>query len=138
MKRLYQFLLVCVMIIFFISCERSAGGGEEPTPTVEQTTNVQSSPIKGIWECQLNGVKMTFNFGDSNVEYKYYIELYNATATYKGTYTIQNNNISLEFTSLTTKNSSGIEYYAPDKMPKEAELKDEKTILYIDNIYKRK
>ena len=136
MKRLFPILFACVLATVFISCERSAAGGEEPTPTEDPTT-AQQSPIKGTWECQLSGVKMTFNFGESNVEYKYYIELYNATATYKGTYTIQANNIALDFTSLTTKNSSGIEYYAPDKMPKEAELKDEKTILYIDNIYKR-
>ena len=59
MQKLFQFFLACVMAITFISCERSAGGGEEPTPTEDTTPTVQPSPIKGVWECQLNGVHMS-------------------------------------------------------------------------------
>ena len=125
MKKLFSLFIGCMMIASFVSCERSS-------------KNSEVSPIKGVWECQLNRAKMTLTFGDSDVEYYTYIEGLDASAIYQGKYTIQANNITLEFTSLKTKNSSGIEYYAPDKMPKEAVLKDENTIIYIDKQYIRK
>ena len=125
MKKLFTLFIGCMMIACFVSCERSS-------------KNSEVSPIKGVWECQLNGTKMTLTFGNSDVEYYTYIEAFDASATYKGTYSIEDTNITLEFTSLKTKNSSGIEYYAPDKMPKEAVLKDENTIVYIENLYIRK
>lgn len=136
MKKLFT-LLVASILFVFISCERHSdiaapATGDNPSVVEEQ------SPIKGIWECQLDGVKMTFVFSDDKVEYKYYIERFNASAIYKGAYTIKDSDITLEFRSISTKNSSGIEYYAPEKMPKEAIFKDENTIIYIDNSYTRK
>ena len=120
MKRLFIILAAAIMFAF-VSCERA----------------IEQSPIKGVWKCQLNGGQMTLEYGDHNVKYTYYIEFYNATAIYEGTYTIKGNEITHEFTSLTTKNSSKIEYYSPDKMPKEALLQDANTIIYMDNSYKR-
>ena len=136
MKKLFL-LFAAAMMFTFISCERHSeidnpATGDNPSIVEEQ------SPIKGIWECQLNGVKMTFVFSDDKVEYKYYIERFNASAIYKGAYTIKDSDITLEFRSISTQNSSGIEYYAPEKMPKEAIFKDENTIIYIDNSYTRK
>lgn len=96
-----------------------------------------ASSIKGIWKCQLNGVEMTLDFGYRKVEYTCYTELYDATGTYEGTYAISGNDINIEFTSLTKKNSSKIEYTAPVDMPKEAVLKDTNTILYINQTFKR-
>lgn len=80
---------------------------------------------------------MTLDYGDHNVKYECYLEYYKATAIYNGTYTIKDNVINHEFTSLTTKNSSRIEYTSPEKKPKEAILQDEKTIIYMDNLYTR-
>lgn len=132
MRKPFLLLIVCLMMTTFVSCERPSDA-EEPSITRDE-----QSPIKGIWECQLNGVKMTFVFSDDKVEYKYYIERFNASAIYKGAYTIKDSDITLEFRSISTQNSSGIEYYAPEKMPKGAIFKDENTIIYIDNSYTRK
>lgn len=131
MKRLF-IILAAAMMFTFISCERPSDA-EEPSITRDE-----QSPIKGVWKCQLDGGQMTLEYGDHNVKYTYYIEFYNATAIYEGTYTIKGNEITHEFTSLTTKNSSKIEYYSPDKMPKEALLQDANTIIYMDNSYTRK
>ena len=138
MQKLFSFFLACMMAITFISCERSAGGGEDPTPTEDTTPTVQPSPIKGVWECQLNGVHMSLTFGDSNVEYEYCIEAMEATALYKGTYTIKDSDITIIFTSLTTKNSSKITYTNPADMAKEATLVDASTIVYLDYTFTRK
>lgn len=120
MKRLFIFWAVC-MILTFVSCKRTS----------------EISPIKGVWTCQLNGARMTLDYGNINVKYTCYTEYFDATAIYEGTYSINGNEITHEFTSLKTKNSSGIEYYSPEKMPKEAVLKDPNTIFYIDNTYTR-
>ena len=135
MKRL-SFILAAAMMFAFISCERHSEIG---TPTTGDTIPIieEQSPIKGTWKCQLNGGEMTLEYGDHNVKYKCYYEFYNATAVYEGTYTIKENEITHEFTSLTTKNSSKIEYYSPDQLPKEALLQDANTIIYMDNSYKR-
>lgn len=125
MKKFSQILVACVMLTTFISCER-------------YTSVDKQSPIKGVWECPIDGLPMTLTFGDHEVEYKLYIEFFKATAIYNGTYTIKEKNITIDFTSLSTKNSSQIEYKSPENMPKEAVLKDENTILYMDNIYTRK
>ena len=141
MKRLF-FILAVAMMFTFISCERPADVDTPETPATPETgdtipTIEEQSPIMGVWKCQLDGGQMTLEYGDHNVKYTYYIEFYNATAIYEGTYTIKGNEITHEFTSLTTKNSSKIEYYSPDKMPKEALLHDANTIIYMDNSYKR-
>lgn len=114
-------LLVTALLLTFISCERS----------------LDISPIKGVWKYQLNGGEMTLEYGDHNVKYKCHLEYYKATAIYEGTYTIKDNEITHEFTSLTTKNSSRIEYTSPEKMPKEAVLQDENTIIYMDYLFTR-
>ena len=80
---------------------------------------------------------MTLDFWDKDVTYKCYLEMYNATTIYKGKYTIDTNDITLEFNSLEKKNSSKIEYTSPDKIPKDAELKDKNTIIYLDYTLKR-
>ena len=80
---------------------------------------------------------MTLDYGDHDVKYTCYTELYNATAIYKGTYTMKDNEINQEFTSLTTKNSSKISYYSPDRLPKEALLQDPSTIIYMDYLFTR-
>ena len=125
MKRLFitfvTLVLVCLAACSFQSCERSS----------------DISPIKGVWKYQLNGGEMTLEYGDHNVKYKCHLEYYKATAFYEGTYTIKDNVINHEFTSLTTKNSSRIEYYSPERMPKEAVLQDENTIIYMDYLFTR-
>jgi hypothetical protein len=141
MKRL-SFILVTTMIFAFISCERPADVDTATTPTTPATADTipaieEQSPIKGVWKCQLNGGQMTLEYGDRNVKYTSYAEFYNATAVYEGTYTIKRNEIIHEFTSLTTKNSSKIEYYSVDQLPKEAVLQDANTIIYMDYSYKR-
>ncbi len=138
MKRLF-IILAAAMMFTFISCERPADVDTPETPETGDTipTIEEQSPIKGVWKCQLDGGQMTLEYGDHNVKYTYYIEFYNATAIYEGTYTIKENEIKHEFISLTKKNSSGVEYYPPDKMPKEAVLKDDNKILYMDNLYTR-
>ena len=144
MKKLFTFVVVA-MIFAFISCERPADVDTpetSETPAASETGDTipaieEQSPIKGIWKCNMNGVQMKLEYGESNVKYTYYIELYKATAIYEGTYAINGNEITHEFTSLTKKNSSKIEYYSPDKMPKEALLQDANTIIYMDNSYKR-
>lgn len=119
MKKLF---FILAMVLTLVSCERSA----------------EVSPIKGVWKCQLNGTQMTLDYGDRDVTYKCYIQQHNATAIYEGTYTIKGNEITQVFTSLTTKNSSKVEFYSPEKMPKEATLKDNNTIIYMDYPFKRK
>lgn len=136
MKKLLT-LFVASMILTFISCERSAGIDTSATVDDKSPQSEETSPIKGIWRCELNGVLMTLDYGDCDVKYTYYIELFDATAIYTGSYTIKENEIKHEFISLTKKNSSGVEYYSPDKMPKEAVLKDDNKILYMDNLYTR-
>ena len=129
-------LLTAAMMIALISCERHSGidtSATDDNPSVVE----EQSQIKGVWKCQLSGVQMTLDYGNRSVKYTYYIELYNATAIYEGTYAIQDNEITHEFTSLTTKNSSKIEYYSPDQLPKDALLQDANTIIYMDNSYKR-
>lgn len=118
MKKILLFISVFVLSVSFLSCER-------------QNLNPSFiSPIKGIWECKLNGMEMTLDFGNNDVEYYVHTDFRNASATYQGTYTIKDNNITLEFTSLTTKNSSKIDYIQPEDMPKEAVLNGESTIIY--------
>ncbi len=97
----------------------------------------EQSPIKGEWKCLLEGLHLTLEYGDNDVKYTCYTEYYDATAIYKGTYTIKDSLIRHEFTSLTTKNSSKLRYAAPEELPKEAVLEDENTIIYTDRIYKR-
>lgn len=115
-------LSLAATILICISCERQ----------------VEVSPIKGVWECQMNGATMTLEYGNRDVKYICYTELFDATAIYKGTYTIQGNEIQQEFTSLTKKNSSKIEYYSPEEMPKEAVQKGNDTIIYMDYTFVRK
>ena len=81
---------------------------------------------------------MSLTFGDSNVEYEYCIEAMAATALYKGTYTIKDSDITIIFTSLTTKNSSKVTYTNPADMSKEATLVDASTIVYLDYTFTRK
>lgn len=120
MKHL-SFIFAAAIMFAFVSCERA----------------IEQSPIKGVWKCQLNGGQMTLDYGDHNVKYTCYTEIFNATATYEGTYTIKGNEITHEFTFLTTKNSSKISYYSPDQLPKDALLQDANTIIYMDYSYKR-
>lgn len=139
MKKLFT-LFVASMILTFISCiscERSAGIDTPATVDDKSSLSEETSPIKGVWRCQLNGVQMTLDYGDCDVKYTCYTELFDATAIYIGTYTIKENEIKHEFISLTKKNSSGVEYYSPDKMPKEAVLRDDNKILYMGNLYTR-
>ena len=136
MKKLFT-LFVASMILTFISCERSAGIDTPATVDDKSSQSEETSPIKGVWRCQLNGVQMTLDYGDCDVKYTYYIELFDATAIYTGTYTIKENEIKHEFISLTKKNSSKIEYYSPDQLPKDALLQDTNTIIYMDYSYKR-
>lgn len=134
-KQFFTFLVVAMMFAF-ISCEHPADIDNQATDDNPSGVEEQSQ-IKGVWKCQLSGVQMTLDYGNRSVKYTYYIELYNATAIYEGTYAIQDNEITHEFTSLTTKNSSKIEYYSPDQLPKDALLQDANTIVYMDNSYKR-
>ena len=136
MKKLFT-LFVASMILTFISCERSAGIDTPATVDDKSSQSEETSPIKGVWRCQLNGVQMTLDYGDCDVKYTCYTELFDATAIYIWTYTIKENEIKHEFISLTKKNSSSVEYYSPDKMPKEAVLKDDNKILYMGNLYTR-
>jgi hypothetical protein len=138
MKKFF-ILLATAMTFAFISCERPADVDTPLTPTIGDTIPIveEQSPIKGVWKSQQNGLQMTLEYGERNVKFTYYLEYYNATAIYEGTYTITDNEITHEFTSLTKKNSSKIEYYSPEKMPKEAVLQDANTIIYMDNSYKR-
>lgn len=142
MRKPFLLLIVCLMMTTFVSCEHPADVNTPATPSTPATDDNPSiveeqSPIMGVWKCQLNGMQMTLEYGDYNVKYTCYIEFYNAIAIYEGTYTIKENEITHEFTSLTKKNSSKIEYYSPDKMPKEALLQDANTIIYMDNSYTR-
>lgn len=141
-----SFTLFAVAIMFaFVSCERPADVDtpEPPATTITPTTGdtipvtEEQSPIKGVWKCQLNGGQMTLEYGQRSVKYTSYAEFFNATAIYEGTYAIKGNEITHEFTSLTTKNSSKITYYSPDKLPKEALLKDNNTIVYLDYSFTR-
>lgn len=149
MKQLFVLLVTCLMLIF-TSCERPteiynpATTSDEPSVGKDSLTmgdksspDEDQSPIKGVWKYLLKGIQMTLEFGDKDVTYKCYTEMYNATAIYKGIYTIDANDITLEFNSLEKKNSSKIEYTSPDKMPKDAELKDENTIIYLGYTFKR-
>lgn len=131
MRKPFLLLIVCLMMTTFVSCERPSDA-EEPS-----ITRNEQSPIKGVWKCQLNGGQMTLDYGDHNVKYTCYTEIFNATAIYEGTYTIKGNEITHEFTFLTTKNSSKIEYFSPDQLPKDALLQDANTIIYMDYSYKR-
>ena len=136
-KKLFLILVACLMIAF-VSCEQIT---EVTNPSItddDSTTIEQPSPIKGKWECLMNGVKITFDFGNNEVEYVFYLESLNATATYNGTYTIEENDITINFTSLTTKNSSGIHFTIPERMPKDAILVDDSTIQYAEYTFKRK
>lgn len=135
MKQLFTFIVVAMMFAF-ISCEHPADIANQATDENPSVVEEQS-PIKGVWKCHLNGGQMTLEYGERSVKYTSYAEFYNATAVYDGTYTIKGNEITHEFTSLTTKNSSKIEYYSPDQLPKDALLQDTNTIIYMDYSYKR-
>lgn len=145
MKKIWLFFFACVMVAAFCSCEQKGVVENPPEPAVveetegveDSTTTVQPSPIKGLWEYKITGMVMTFNFGEKDVEYRCHTDLMNATAIYKGTYSIKDNDITLEFTSLTSK-PSNVKFTSPEDLPKEAVRKDEKTIVYIDNSYIRK
>ena len=126
MKKRVLFILVFVINVSFLSCER-----QNLNPSFV-------SPIKGIWECKLNGMDMTLDFGNNDVEYYVHTDFRDASAIYQGTYTIQDNDITLEFTSLTTKNSSKIDYKQPEEMPKEAVLNGDSTIIYTNYTFTRK
>ena len=78
---------------------------------------------------------MTLEYGNHNVTYRCYLEYFNAMAVYEGTYTIKDNEIKHEFISLSTENSSHIKYYSPEKMPKDAVLQDENTIIYMEYLF---
>lgn len=80
---------------------------------------------------------MILNFGDSEVEYKCHTDLMNTLAIYKGTYAIEGMDIIMEFTSLSSK-PSNVNFYAPEDMPKNAVLKDEETIEYLDKEFLKK
>ena len=133
MRRILR-IFICLLsaVLFLVSCE------EHNTPTWEGSSSitVEQSPIKGVWKCQLNGMQTTLDYGDYTVKNKYHTDLFNATAVYEGTYTIKDNVITHEFTSL-TKNSSRVQYVSPAEMPKEAVLQDENTIIYMHYSYKR-
>ena len=125
MKKVFPLLIIGLMLLTFASCERVG----EP------------SPIKGVWEYELNGGLMTLEYGDRNVKYTCTTELLKSIVTYKGTYTISGNEIQHTFTSITAKNSSDskIDYYTPEELSlKTAILKDSTTISYLDCIFKRK
>lgn len=152
MKKILPFFFICVIVASFNSCEQPT---EVSTPTTTEeepavvesdstavdddttTPPVQPSPIKGLWECQLSGGYMILNFGDSEVEYFLYFEIFESKATYKGKYTIDGKDITIQFNSL-TKNGAKVRYTPPEDMPKDAVLKNENTIVYIDKEYKRK
>ena len=153
MKKILIFFFACVMLVAFNACERP---GEVEEPEVEEeeleedededdsteddddsNTTEQPSPIKGVWEFSVTGLQMTLDFGDKEVVYKCHTDLIEATAIYKGTYTIEENDITLEFTSLKTSTNK-VGFYAPEDLPKDAVLKDEKTIVYIEKSYIRK
>lgn len=152
MKKILSFFFICVIVASFSSCERATEITKPATTTTEEpavvesdstavdddttTPPVQPSPIKGLWEYKVSGLQMTLDFGDTKVEYKCHTDLIEATATYKGTYTIEDNDITLEFYSLTST-SSKVNFYAPEDLQKNAILKDENTIVYIDKEYKR-
>ena len=141
MKRLFL-ILAAAMMFAFRSCERPADVNTPAATTPPTTSDTipiieEQSPIKGVWKCQLNEGEMTLEYGERSIKYTCYYEFYNATAIYEGTYTIKGNNITQEFTSLKTKNSSKIEYYSPDQLPKEALLQGVSTIIYMDYSYKR-
>ena len=93
MKKLFT-LFVASMILTCISCERSDGIDTPATVDDKSSQSEETSPIKGVWRCQLNGVQITLDYGDCDVKYMYYIELFDATAIYKGTYIIKGNEIS--------------------------------------------
>lgn len=118
-------IAVMVPTISFTSCEQS--------PTAD-------SSIKGIWEYQQNQGKQTLEFGAKDVKYSIYADFYNINATYSGTYTINNQTITLKFTSLTSTRTSKpkVEYMEPEKMPTEAVLKGNNTIIYLDYTFTRK
>lgn len=154
MKRIVTYFFACVMLVAFSACERT-GEVDEPEAEEEEleedededdstavdddstTPPVQSSPIKGLWEYKVTGMAMTLNFGDAEVEYRCHTDLYDALAIYKGTYTIEDKDITLEFNSLTSK-PSNVDFYEPEDLPRNAVLKDEKTIVYIEKSYIRK
>lgn len=125
MKKLFILIVAIVMALVFTSCEQSS---------------VAESQIRGMWECQLNQGKQTLKFGKKNVEYSTYADYYNLQATYYGTYSIKNQIITLKFTSLTSTRTSKpkVEYMEPEKMPTEAVLKGNNTIIYLDYTFTRK
>lgn len=145
MKRLF-IILVAGMLFAFISCERASDVSMPETPETPETpeetgdtipTIEEQSPIKGVWKYNTNGLRITLDYGDDDVKLTYYLDFYNATAIYDGTYMIEDSVITHHFTSLTTKNSSKIGYYSPENMPKEATLEDDNTIIYINYSFKR-
>lgn len=124
------------MMFAFISCEHPADIANQATDENPSVVEEQSQ-IEGVWKCQLDGGEMTLEYGERSVKFTSYAEFFNSTAVYEGTYTIKGNEITHEFTSLTTKNSSKISYYSPDQLPKDALLQDTNTIIYMDYSYKR-
>lgn len=123
MKRTLFIILPFVMLIAFISCERPNSG--------------EKSPVKGKWESRQSGATMTLDFGDKSVEYTFYMDLFESTVIYYGTYEITDSIIDINFSDLSTKNSSGISYTNPADMPTKAILHYDNTIEYIDYIFYR-
>lgn len=152
MKKVILFLFAFVMVAVFYSCERATEITKPATTTTEgpavvesdstavdddtTTPPVQPSPIKGLWEYKVSGGQMRLKFGDTEVEYFLYFEIFESKATYKGKYTIDGKDITIQFNSL-TKNGAKVRYTPPEDMPKDAVLKNENTIVYIDKEYKR-
>ena len=124
MNKVFPLLVVGLMLLTFASCERVG----EP------------SPIKGVWEYEDKYFSMTFKFGEKEVEYTQNYDYYGGQAIYFGTYTINDNIITLNFNSIKSKKTTQpkIIYEEPEDMPKEAIIKDSTTISYLDCIFKRK
>lgn len=123
MKR-YLFILAAMMLAF-TSCEQKAV--------------VEESPIKGVWECEVTNLWMALTFEDKKVEYTQVLKSYDAQATYFGTYTVNDKVITLSFDSLKTNDVSHpiVEYVDSEEMPKEAILRGDSAIIYLDYTFKR-
>lgn len=126
MKRVFYIISIAMMIFAFTSCE--------------QTVDIEESPIKGKWEGGVKNVPMTLTFGQKDVEYECYAEVYDSRATYFGEYSVKDKAITLNFSSIKTNKSAYPKtgYMAPEEMPKEALLYGDTAIIYLGYTFKRK
>ena len=124
MKRLF-YILAVGMMLGLVSCEGMS----------------EKEKVKGLWVTgdglEVMGEYMEIEYNELTVEYRHYVERFNASAVYKGSYTIKDSVITHAYKSRTVKNGDSVDFVSLKKIPREAVLQQPNTIVYLDCCFTR-